>query len=215
MARRLIREEGLLCGGSSGSAMVGALSAAARLGPGQRCVVVLPDGIRNYMSKHLRDSWMAAQGYGEELLKLSSGGGPVEAMGSGALPWWANRCVVDLAFHTPVTAAPSVTVKEAIGLLNSMGIDQLPVVGEDNSILGVVTEGNLSARMLSGRTKGTDPVSSVLFKGFRKVSVGTQLHQLARVFDSEHFAVVLQTQRVFIGGERTEEKSVVVGVVRF
>jgi cystathionine beta-synthase len=57
MARRLIREEGLLCGGSSGSAMAGALSAAARLAPGQRCVVVLPDGIRNYMSKHLRDSW--------------------------------------------------------------------------------------------------------------------------------------------------------------
>ena len=205
MARRLIREEGLLCGGSSGSAMVGALAAAARLGPGQRCVVVLPDGIRNYMSKFLRDSWMAAQGYGEELLAVAPGAAP--------LPWWASRSVSDLAFQAPVTAAPTVTVKEAIGLLNSMGIDQLPVVAENNSILGVVTEGNLSARMLSGRAKGTDPVSSVLFKGFRKVAVATQLHQLARVFDSEHFAVVLQTQRVFIGGGRTEEKSVVVGVV--
>ena len=204
MARRLIREEGLLCGGSSGSAMVGALRAAARLGAGQRCVVVLPDGIRNYMSKHLRDSWMAANGFGDELLQPAGGA---------ALPWWAGRCVVDLAFHTPVTAAPSVTVKEAIGLLNSMGIDQLPVVGEDNSILGVVTEGNLSARVLAGKTKPSDPVASVLFKGFRKVTVGTQLGTLARVFDTEHFAVVLQTQRVFIGGDRTEEKSVVVGVV--
>ena len=208
MARRLIREEGLLCGGSSGSAMVGALAAAARLGPGQRCVVVLPDGIRNYMSKHLRDSWMAAQGYGDEVLAVAEGG-----PGAPPPPWWARRSVADLAFHTPITAAPSVTVKEAIGLLNSMGIDQLPVVGENNSILGVVTEGNLSARMLSGRAKGTDPVSSVLFKGFRKVTVTTQLHQLARVFDSEHFAVVLQTQRVFVGDGKTEEKSVVVGVV--
>ena len=51
MARRLIREEGLLCGGSSGAAMAGALRAARVLGPGQRCVVLLADGVRNYMSK--------------------------------------------------------------------------------------------------------------------------------------------------------------------
>jgi cystathionine beta-synthase len=151
---------------------------------------------------------MAAQGFGEEDLLAVGGLGVAPTP-----PWWASRSVADLAFHTPVTAAPTVSVKEAIGLLNSMGIDQLPVVAADNSILGVVTEGNLSARVLSGRAKGTDPVSSVLFKGFRKVAVATQLHQLARVFDTEHFAVVLQTQRVFVGGGRTEEKSVVVGVV--
>ncbi|VDL91583.1 unnamed protein product [Schistocephalus solidus] len=51
MARRLIRYEGLLCGGSSGSAMVGAFRAikAAGLGKGHRVVVILPDSIRNYM----------------------------------------------------------------------------------------------------------------------------------------------------------------------
>ena len=58
MARRLIREEGLLCGGSGGAAMVGALKAAATLKEGQRCVVILADSIRNYMSKHLSDHWM-------------------------------------------------------------------------------------------------------------------------------------------------------------
>ena len=53
MARRLIREEGLLCGGSSGSAMSVAVQAAKRLKPGQKCAVVLADSIRNYMTKHL------------------------------------------------------------------------------------------------------------------------------------------------------------------
>ena len=48
MARRLIREEGLLCGGSCGSAVVGAIRAAQALGPDQRCVVILPDSIRFY-----------------------------------------------------------------------------------------------------------------------------------------------------------------------
>lgn len=46
MARRLIREEGLLCGGSSGSAVAAAIQAASELKEGQRCVVLLADGLR-------------------------------------------------------------------------------------------------------------------------------------------------------------------------
>ena len=48
MARRLIKEEGLLCGGSSGASMHSAVLAARDLGPGQKCVVILPDGVRSY-----------------------------------------------------------------------------------------------------------------------------------------------------------------------
>ena len=58
MARRLIREEGLLCGGSSGTAVAAALIAAKDLKEGQKCVVVLPDSTRNYMTKFLVDDWM-------------------------------------------------------------------------------------------------------------------------------------------------------------
>lgn len=57
MAKRLIREEGLLVGGSSGSAVHGALKAAKELKAGEKCVVILPDGIRNYMSKFMDKEW--------------------------------------------------------------------------------------------------------------------------------------------------------------
>ena len=63
MARRLIREEGLLCGGSSGAAMVAALKTSANLDQGQKCLVLLPDGIRNYMTKFPNDQWMREQGF--------------------------------------------------------------------------------------------------------------------------------------------------------
>lgn len=63
MARRLIREEGLLVGGSSGAAMWGALQAAKSLKKGQNCLVILPDSIRNYMSKFARDTWMEKEGF--------------------------------------------------------------------------------------------------------------------------------------------------------
>lgn len=63
MARRLIREEGLLCGASSGSNMTAALKAAKSLSKGQRCVVILPDSIRNYMSKMVKPEWMESRGF--------------------------------------------------------------------------------------------------------------------------------------------------------
>ena len=63
MARRLVKEEGLMCGGSCGSAMVAALKSASKLEKNQNCLVVLPDGIRNYMTKFPNDQWMKDQGY--------------------------------------------------------------------------------------------------------------------------------------------------------
>ena len=63
MARRLIREEGLLVGGSSGTAVWGALQAAKRLKKGDRCLIFLPDGVRNYLTKFVDEGWMREQGF--------------------------------------------------------------------------------------------------------------------------------------------------------
>lgn len=63
MVRRLISEEGILSGESSGATLAGALIAAKDLKEGQKCVVILADGIRNYMSKFVTDSWMEARGF--------------------------------------------------------------------------------------------------------------------------------------------------------
>ncbi len=63
MARRLIREEGLLVGGSSGSAVWGALRAAKKLKQGQKCLVILPDSIRNYLTKFVDNQWMREEGF--------------------------------------------------------------------------------------------------------------------------------------------------------
>lgn len=63
MARRLIKEEGLLVGGSAGGAMWAALQEAKSLKKGQKCLIIFPDSIRNYMSKHGNDEWMKEQGF--------------------------------------------------------------------------------------------------------------------------------------------------------
>jgi len=64
LALRLIREEALLCGGSSGSVIYGALEIAKECKGGEKIVVILADGVRNYMSKFLSPQWMQDQGFG-------------------------------------------------------------------------------------------------------------------------------------------------------
>ena len=58
MSRRLIKEEGLLIGGSSGGAVWAALQAAKSLKENEQCLVILPDSIRNYLSKFVDDKWL-------------------------------------------------------------------------------------------------------------------------------------------------------------
>lgn len=62
-ARRLIREEGLFCGGSSGAIVSAALAVAKELGPEKTVVTVLTDSGSRYISKFLNDDWMQQHGF--------------------------------------------------------------------------------------------------------------------------------------------------------
>ncbi|XP_025102106.1 cystathionine beta-synthase-like [Pomacea canaliculata] len=196
MARRLIREEGLLCGGSSGSAMYCALKAVKDFGlkSGQRCVVILPDSVRNYMTKYLSDDWMIQR----EFLEADQ---TVETK-----PRWWNLKVSSLALHVPLTVTPTVTLQETLDLLNKEGFDQVPVVDEAGSILGMVTVGNILAQMVKNKVRPSDPVSKIMYKQFKKVRMDTALGQLSRMLDTDHFVLVVHDQRQYCGGKGSMEK---------
>ena len=63
MAKRLIKEEGLLIGGSCGAAVWGAIEAAKTLDLNKNVLVILPDSIRNYLSKFVNKEWMIENGF--------------------------------------------------------------------------------------------------------------------------------------------------------
>ena len=65
-SRLLIKKEGLLCGGSCGTATFAALQAAKKLNKNQNCLVILPDSIRNYMSKFVNDNWMEKNNFKDD-----------------------------------------------------------------------------------------------------------------------------------------------------
>jgi cystathionine beta-synthase len=176
MMRKLIRDEGLLCGGSSGSAVCVALQAAASLKAGQRCVVILPDSVRNYMTKALSDDWMSDLGYVD--------GDVIKAKNFSS--WWAERKVYELHINTPLTITSDVSCKDAISLLKNEGFDMVPVLDAEGIVAGVVTEGNMTNRILLGRCSPDTSVkdAGVIYKTFHKFSMNDTLATLAHALVS-------------------------------
>jgi len=197
MMRRLIRDEGLLCGGSCGAAVSCALKAASTLKKGQRCVVILPDSVRNYMSKALSDDWMTDHGFVDnDVIKPKQ-----------FETWWASKRVCDLPLSTPLTITGDVTCKDAIALLKEEGFDMVPVLN-DGSVIGVVTEGNMTISLLSGRAEPDTPVqdAGVMYKTFHKFTMSDTLCELARALDHEPYALIVTSQRCFSGAANKKRK---------
>ncbi|KAM4887484.1 cystathionine beta-synthase isoform 2-T2 [Thomomys bottae] len=199
--RMLMAQEGLLCGGSSGSAMAAAVKAARELREGQRCVVILPDSVRNYMSKFLSDRWMLQKGFMEE-----------EEL-SGTRPWWWHLRVQELSLSAPLTVLPSVTCEHTIAILREKGFDQAPVVSEAGAILGVVTLGNMLSSLLAGKVQPSDQVCKVLYKQFKPVRLTDTLGALSRVLETDHFALVVHEQIQYHSSAQASERQVVFGMV--
>lgn len=177
-ARMLIAREGLLCGGSSGSVLAVAVKAAQQLREGQRCVVILPDSVRNYMSKFLSDRWMLQKGF-------------LQAEPAAARPWWWDVRVQELSLSAPLTLLPTATCERTIALLREKGFDQAPVVDEAGTLLGVVTLGNMLSCLLAGKAQPADQVLEVLSRQFKQVPPSEPLGRLSQALQTEHFALVV------------------------
>jgi len=106
----LIKEEGLLVGGSSGAAFGAAIEEARKLGEGKRVVVIFPDSIRNYMTKFLSDDWLYENGFIDEktLIDIYT---PKLIPGQ---TWGKTLTIADMTLNHPVTMHMDSTVRQAI-----------------------------------------------------------------------------------------------------
>ncbi|MFP5310327.1 MAG: cystathionine beta-synthase [Actinomycetes bacterium] len=115
-ARRCAREEGILIGGSCGTALVAAQRVAADLPPDATLVVLLPDSGRGYLSKMYDDTWLAEHG----VIERVGGSGRVEDVLRG-------KAAREGGLPALVHCHPDETVAQAIALLQEFGVSQMPV----------------------------------------------------------------------------------------
>jgi len=178
LARRINAEEGILSGGSSGAALSIALKAVKDydLKEGQKCVVILPDGIRNYMTKFVSDNWMEARYFKEPVNEHNH--------------WWWNHKVSELQVPAAISVKTTDTCEEAINLLAENKLAQIAVVADDGSLQGTVTLAHLTKKIVTFNLQMTSTVETALFKQFRKVPANTNLGLVSRILEIDEFVVV-------------------------
>ncbi|MGK5081875.1 cystathionine beta-synthase [Bdellovibrionota bacterium FG-1] len=179
MTRELLTKEGLYCGISSGSAVVGALKWAKEQGDkikGKNILIVLPDSGNRYMSKVFNDDWMREAGF---LDKPSMGtvGDLLRAMHpDGTKP-------VIMAKQTDKVSA-------VIELMSSKGISQVPVADSAGWIKGVATEGAILNALYQGRTKPTETIESLVDSSVEFVTPDDPIEKVSRLVTSGKMPLV-------------------------
>ncbi|MCO6436123.1 MAG: pyridoxal-phosphate dependent enzyme [Phycisphaerae bacterium] len=173
-ARDMARKEGLLVGGSCGTAMAAALRYAQRCSKEDVIVVMCPDTGRNYLSKMYSDEWMIEKGF----IKAE---GRKHTVGELLLA----RESADFFAVSPTDSA-----EDAIQLLREHGISQVPVL-ENGKVVGGLRELTLARLLHSGRDPRQVPIRDIMARPFPMVDAGTDLDEVYRLLSSGNSGVVV------------------------
>lgn len=180
MTRRLVREEGLFCGGSSGTAVVAALQVARTISAGKILVVLLPDSGSRYLSKVFNDDWMRenrfietplAEGHVEDILRSKK-------------------------IHL-ITAQRGDAKTDVIARMKQYDISQLPVAGDEGGYLGMVTELDLLNHLLRDEVHDArETIEDIISTDAAvKVTRETPLGALSEIFSEGKVAIALDENR--------------------
>ncbi len=175
MARRITREEGLLVGGSSGTAAVVAVRVAKTLPADAILVVVFPDSGRGYMSKIFNDEWMIANGF------IAEG---------------KHRATVGDVLRSKEPLPPMIVIQEddvvrdALDLLRRYEISQLPVLrGKD--IVGSVNDVAVMQAVFDQADLLHKPVSEVMGHAFPSLDTGAEIDRAYKLLTLANAAIVV------------------------
>jgi cystathionine beta-synthase len=175
MARRIAREEGLLVGGSSGTAVAAAVRVARDLPPDAVLVVVMPDSGRGYMSKIFNDEWMRANGFLEDERRKDTVGDVLRT--KQPLP-------------PMITVTENQAVKEALDLLRRYEISQLPVT-RGQEVVGSINDVAVMQAVFDHSDIVHKPVSEVMGRAFPTLEYDTEVERAYKLLTMANSAIVV------------------------
>ena len=179
-ARRMTREEGILVGGSTGTAVWAALHVGRDLGPDDVVVVIIPDSGRGYLSKVYDDEWMSDYGF------LQSAGQTAGDV--------LHRKAADLP--ALVHVHPTETVRDVIATMREFEVSQLPVVRAEPPIKAAEVAGSVAEREIMEQAFADPsvldrPVSEVMSPPLPSVGRGESVDVVVAALDKATAVLVL------------------------
>jgi cystathionine beta-synthase len=183
-ARRLAREEGLLVGGSSGTALVAALKYAERLEKSKYIVALLPDTGRNYINKIFSDQWMQENGFWE---------------GKRSRTVTIKEILLNKKNLPPlISVSPQDKLIRAVSLIQEFNISQLPVIDGEN-IVGSLNEASLMQLLHDGIEFDRQDIATVMGKPLPSLEETTDVSEAYRVLLSGATGIVVKREGIPIG----------------
>ena len=183
-ARRLAFKEGLLVGGSSGTAVAAALKYAQRLKKPKYIVVLLPDTGRNYLTKIFSDSWMQENGFWEgKEVKITK----VKDILS---------CKKD--FPLIISVNPRDNLDKAIKLIYEHNISQIPVI-DDTKVVGSINEASLMKILHDGIDYANQQISAIMGKPIPTLDEETDASEAYRILLSGTGGIIVTKKNVPVG----------------
>lgn len=179
MARRLVREEGLFCGGSSGCNVHIAVKIAKQLGPGKTVVTLLPDSATRYTTKFLNDAWMKDYGF----LGSDRDLGLVEDVLKGRQ--------VQI-----ITAKETDSIESVIALLKKHGVSQIPIVDDKGRPHAIVAEVDILRGLQEGHAQMSSPVKAVSQRIGGLIYPKARIEELYRIFETNQVAIVVDNEKI-------------------
>lgn len=184
MSRDLISKEGMLVGGSAGGLVAGCIQYLKSHNLDQnenlRIVLILPDNVKNYMSKLLSDNWMVGNGFypTSKLLDLEH---PL-----------VEKTIKDIKNLQPIPYYDArLTVNDCFDLFKK-GLSMIPIRA-NGVITGVVTKNSLARTVVDKKLHGMSSVSHCTQRDYLKVPIDTSLSVIANLLKTE-VAVLVVTE---------------------
>jgi len=183
-ARRLAREEGLLVGGSSGTAVAAALKYARQLKKPKYMVVLLPDTGRNYLTKMYSDAWMQENGFWEgKEIKITK----------------VKEVLNQKKDLPPMISVDSQDIlSKAVKLMHGYNISQLPVV-DHGKIVGSLQEASLMKLLHDGVDFTKQGIFAVMGKPLPALDEDTEVSEVYRLLLSGTTGIIVTRDDVPIG----------------
>lgn len=175
--RQIIANEGLLIGGSSGSAFTALIEYCKdhpELTEDDVIVVVFPDSIRSYLTKFADDQWLKTNGLWEDsILDRFDFDGKKRVIASATKSTaqkdvFKNATVKDLNLKPVISVKDTEKIGQVVKILKENAFDQLPVLASDGKLHGLVTLSALLKALSEGKTK--DNTIEGVYNDFRKLN---------------------------------------------
>jgi len=183
MARRLARQEGLMAGGSAGTAVAGMMKVADRFKDDDVIVVLLPDSGERYLTKIFNDDWMREYGF---LVP--------EKITARYVLESKRKKIGDLVSIDPIT-----TVRKALDLMKENDISQVPVLDRGKPV-GGVTDNELMTSVMERPTLVDSPVSVLMGPSFPIVNVDVLIEDVIKLLTSKkNPAVLVEEDQKMVG----------------